>query len=199
MTHRPFRLALAGLALLSGACSSDDDPQAPASPQQYFGAEIEALPENLLAAAVVVRAAGYDSTYVEYQSGAVPAARTPAVGFVDDTLARIPVLGLDTATAYDFRRGARTCRRGGHDGGHPRVFERLAARLDPGHWQSRNLGGVGLPGPVHPGRGRHRGQHREGGLVPLFAERGPQFVPGASATGATRCSAPGPPRRSSTS
>lgn len=103
MTHRPIHLALAGLALLSGACSSDDEPQAPSSPQQYLGAQVEALPENLLAAAVVVHAEGYDSSYVEYQAGAGPALRTPAVGFGDDTLARIPVLGLDTASAYDFR------------------------------------------------------------------------------------------------
>ncbi len=102
MTHRPYLLAMAGLTLLSGACDSDE-PQAPSSPQQYLGAQVEAHPENVLAAAVVVRAAGYDSTYVEYQAGVGPTLRTPAVGFVDDTLARIPVLGLDTAAAYDFR------------------------------------------------------------------------------------------------
>lgn len=103
MTRRTHFLALAGLAILSGACNSDDGMQAPTSPQQYHGADVEAIPDNVLAAAVVVRAAGYDSSYVEYQVGVGPALRTPAIAFAGDTVVRIPVLGLDTMAAYDFR------------------------------------------------------------------------------------------------
>lgn len=95
-------LAAAAAVLLAGSACSEADPQAP-SPQQYKGAEVQAIPENVLAAAVLVRAAAYDSAYVEYQAGAGPTLRTLAVGFAGDTLARVPVLGLDTASAYTLR------------------------------------------------------------------------------------------------
>lgn len=100
MTHRSLILAATAVALVAGACNSDS-PQAP-SPQQYLGAQVDTIPENVLAAAVVVRAAGYDSSYVQYHAAAGPVLRTPSVAFTDDTLARVPVLGLDTATAYTF-------------------------------------------------------------------------------------------------
>jgi hypothetical protein len=93
--------AAVSLLLAVGGCI-EADPQAP-SPQQYMGAEVQAITENVLAAAVLVRAAGYDSAYVEYQTGAGPTLRIPAVGFAGDTAARVPVLGLDTATTYTFR------------------------------------------------------------------------------------------------
>ena len=63
--------AAAAMLLALGGCN-EADPQAP-SPQQYKGAEVQAIPENVLAAAVLVRAAAYDSAYVEYQAGAAPA------------------------------------------------------------------------------------------------------------------------------
>ena len=93
--------ATAAMLLVVGGCI-EAGPQAP-SPQQYMGAEVQAIPENVLAAAVLVRATAYDSAYVEYQSGAGPALRTPAVGFAGDSLTRVPVLGLDTTTTYTFR------------------------------------------------------------------------------------------------
>ena len=93
--------AAAAMLLAVGGCS-EADPQAP-SPQQYKGAEVQSIPENVLAAAVLVRAAAYDSAYVEYQAGAGPSLRTPAVGFAGDTLARVPGLGLDTEASYTLR------------------------------------------------------------------------------------------------
>lgn len=95
-------LATAAAMLLAVGACSEADPQAP-SPQQYKGAEVQGIPENVLAAAVLVRAAAYDSTYIEYQAVAGPALRTPAVGFAGDTVVRVPVLGLDTATTYTLR------------------------------------------------------------------------------------------------
>ena len=102
MTAR-FLTAAASAALLvvAGACSSDSP--APTSARQYFGAQVETIPENVLAAAVDVRAAGYDSAHVEYALGAAPIVRTPSLGFAGDTIVRVPVLGLDTATTYDLR------------------------------------------------------------------------------------------------
>jgi hypothetical protein len=102
MKNRIGHLAAAAALMLAVGGCSEADPQAP-SPQQYKGAEVQAIPENVLAAAVVVRAAAYDSAYIEYQAGAGPALRTPAVAFAGDTVARVPVLGLDTATTYTFR------------------------------------------------------------------------------------------------
>lgn len=102
MPHRALAVATsAALVLSAAACSSDS--AAPASARQYLGAQVEAIPDNVLAAAVAVRAAGYDSAYVAYAVGASPATRTPAVGFAGDTIVRVPVLGLDTARVYGMR------------------------------------------------------------------------------------------------
>ena len=102
MKRRLCALAASAALLVVASGCSEPDPQAP-SPQQYKGAEVQSIPENVVSAAVVVRAAAYDSTYIEYRAGAGPVLRTPAVGFAGDTVARVPVLGLDTATAYTFR------------------------------------------------------------------------------------------------
>ena len=96
-------LTSAALCLAAAGCASNDS-QAP-EPLAYHGATVEAIPQNVLAAAVLVRAVGFDSSYIEWSDGTGPAARTPAVGFGGDTLARVPVLGLDTATHYSFRIG----------------------------------------------------------------------------------------------
>ena len=102
MKRRLCALAASAAWLVLASGCSEPDPQAP-SPQQYKGAEVQSIPENVIAAAVVVRAAAYDSTYIEYHAAAGPVSRTPAIGFAGDTVARVPVLGLDTATAYTFR------------------------------------------------------------------------------------------------
>ena len=98
------RALVAAFALaVAGGCS-DSDTQAPTPPQQYAGASVQDIPENVLAAAVLVRAEAYDSAYIRYQAGAAgPVASTPAVGFAGDTMVRVPVLGLEAATAYTFR------------------------------------------------------------------------------------------------
>ncbi len=93
----------ATLAFAVAAGCTDSDTQAPA-PQRYMGSAVESIAENVLAAAVVVRAEAFDSASIEYQpSAGGMASSTPAVGFAGDTLVRVPVLGLDTATAYTFR------------------------------------------------------------------------------------------------
>ena len=91
----------ATLALALG-CGTPDT-QAPMPSQQYIGASVEGIPENVLAAAVLVRAESYDSAYIEYQPVAGAALVTPAIGFAGDTVVRVPVLGLDTATTYILR------------------------------------------------------------------------------------------------
>lgn len=93
----------AALLLAASGCASNDS-QGP-GPAPYRGAEVEALPHNVLAAAVLVRATGFDSAYIAYSGGTGPAGRTPAASFEGDTLVRVPVLGLDTSTAYTFRVG----------------------------------------------------------------------------------------------
>lgn len=99
---RSCRALAAACSLLAGACLSDQ--QAPAEDEpQFLGAEVEAIPENGLAAAVEVRATGFDSAAVEYEAGIGPALQTPAVAFDGDSVVRVPVLGLDTAAAYTFR------------------------------------------------------------------------------------------------
>mgnify|MGYP001337750643 CR=1 FL=1 len=100
----PHRALAAILTLTVAAGCSNTDSQSPTTSRQYHGAVVQSIPENVLAAAVVVRAEAYDSARVEYRAGAAgPTARTPAVGFAGDTTVRIPVLGLDTATTYTFR------------------------------------------------------------------------------------------------
>jgi hypothetical protein len=95
------RLAGAALLLAAAGCGSSDT-QGP-DPQHYGGATVQPIPENVISAAVLVRATGYDSAAIEYRAGSDPAQTTPAVAFAGDTLVRIPVLGLDTATTYTFR------------------------------------------------------------------------------------------------
>jgi len=102
MSHRALAVASSATLLLWAAACSSDSP-APTSARQYLGAQVEAIPDNVLATAVGIRATGYDSAYVEYVAGTSTPARTPAVGFAGDTIVRVPVLGLDTATVYGIR------------------------------------------------------------------------------------------------
>jgi len=102
MTVRVLSVA-AATALLVGTAACNSDSPGPLNPQQFLGAQVEGIPENVLAAAVGVHAIGYDSAYVEYAAGAAAAARTPGVAFAGDTVVRVPVLGLDTATTYALR------------------------------------------------------------------------------------------------
>jgi hypothetical protein len=99
MTHR-FLTISAVTALVASGCLSDQ--QAPGDTAQFHGAVVQAIPENVLAAAVEVHATGFDSALVEYGTGAGPVLRTPAVPFSGDTVVRVPVLGLDTAAVYAF-------------------------------------------------------------------------------------------------
>lgn len=103
MYARTSSLLVATLLALTGGCS-DNDPQAP-GPAPYGGAEVQAIPDNVIAAAVLVRASGFDSSFIEYDDGSGAASRTPAVSFEGDTLVRVPVLGLHPETGYTFRVG----------------------------------------------------------------------------------------------
>jgi hypothetical protein len=87
------------LALVS-ACSSDSN--SPRDPARFISASVAANPHNTISAVVTVTASGYDSALVGYIGGS-GAVRTPAFAFAGtDTVLTVPVLGLDTVTAYDF-------------------------------------------------------------------------------------------------
>lgn len=102
MNRRIAVLTISAATIAVGACSSDS-PQAPApAPQQYLGATVIPIPENVLAAQVEVQAEAYDSAYIRFRAGAGPVQETPAVAFNGDTLSLVPVLGLDTAAVYEF-------------------------------------------------------------------------------------------------
>lgn len=99
--HVVLHAATIAFVVASGGCSSSDTV-AP-EPDKYKGAVVQSIPENVIAAAVRIRASSYDSALIEYHAGGGPLLRTPAVAFDGDSVARVPVLALDTVTAYTFR------------------------------------------------------------------------------------------------
>ena len=101
MRHPIHRLVvLATTAALPLGCGSDAN-QGPPAPT-FLGAVASANPHNTISAVVTVTATGYDSAFVRYWHAGVPARRTPSHSFGTDSVARIAVLGLDTAAAYTF-------------------------------------------------------------------------------------------------
>ncbi len=83
--------------------------------------------------------------------GAAPVVRTPAVGFAGDTVVRVPVLGLDTATAYTFRVVLTLAGIGRSRRRLPPLYQRVAAGLDSRHRKRRHLRAARLPGAVAAG------------------------------------------------
>ncbi len=95
---RPLLLATAAGLPLACATDANQGPPAPA----YLGAVASANPHNTISALVTVTAAGYDSAFVRYWHTGAAARRTPSHAFGPDSIARVAVLGLDTAAAYTF-------------------------------------------------------------------------------------------------
>ena len=102
MMRRTFQVAAAGaITILAGAACSDDHKggTAPNLPV-YLGAAADSNPNNTVSSIVTVRAAGYDSAFVRFWLAGPDTTVTPAGGFALDSSARVPVLGLDTASSY---------------------------------------------------------------------------------------------------
>jgi hypothetical protein len=100
--HIPARLSLASAlalaALTTAGCS--DDSNEPNDPGIFLGATVTANPNNTISAVVSARAGGYDSVSIRYWKDGGDPAETPAVRFGTDSLAEIPVFGLDTLSTY---------------------------------------------------------------------------------------------------
>jgi hypothetical protein len=85
-------LTTAALAATALACG-DDDPSGPPAPA-YREAVVEANPQSILAAAVRVRASGFNGARVRAFAEGDTLAASPVFGFEGDSVARVPVLGL---------------------------------------------------------------------------------------------------------
>ena len=101
-----MRASGASLALLSAlvlglaACSLSDGGTGPEPGPTFLGATILPNPHNTISAVAEVRAALWDSAFVRFwKDGQLPA-RSPSYAFGQDTIVRVPILGLDTSTAY---------------------------------------------------------------------------------------------------
>lgn len=85
-------LLAAALAATALACG-DDDPSGPSAPT-YREAVVEANPQSVVAAAVRVRASGFDGARVRAFTEGDTLDASPVFGFEGDSVARVPVLGL---------------------------------------------------------------------------------------------------------
>jgi hypothetical protein len=95
-----------GLALLSAlvvglaACSLSDGGTGPEPVPTFLGATILPNPHNAISAVAEVRAALWDSAFVRFwKDGQLPV-RSPSYPFEQDTIVRVPILGLDTSATY---------------------------------------------------------------------------------------------------
>lgn len=95
-------VALGAIGLIVAACTSDE-MTGPRPPGPHFiNDSVFANPINTISAVVKVRAAKFDSAFVRYWKTGGPVGQTPAYAFGTDSVARVPVLGLDTASAYSL-------------------------------------------------------------------------------------------------
>lgn len=83
------------------ACDSEDSTR-PSTPPRFVGASVAANPNSTISATVTLTAVGYDSAYVRFWHDSAAAQRTPSYPFLADSTLTLPVLGLDTASAYSF-------------------------------------------------------------------------------------------------
>ncbi len=86
------------VALLVVSC--DDGPVTPPPDPYFSSAVVTENPHNTISAVTVVVATGYDSAFVRFWREGSPAAQSPRYAFNGDSIVRVPVLGLDTATTY---------------------------------------------------------------------------------------------------
>lgn len=92
------RIALAAAVVTACGLDTTNGPPGPA----LHAVVVRPNPHNTISAVVLVTATGFDSAFVRYWRPGAPALRTPAHAFGGDSLARIAVLGLDTAADYRF-------------------------------------------------------------------------------------------------
>ena len=97
MRTHAARLAAIGLVLGAvGSCSDTAGPD-----RLFFGASLEAGPENVLSAEATVRATGFRSAFLQYRRQDGSIVRTPEYPFGADSTARPALLGLHADTSYD--------------------------------------------------------------------------------------------------
>lgn len=98
MTRRFLRVTLA-LQLAAASACSDDDPGGPTGPL-FREAVVEANPHSVLAAAVRVRASGFDGARIRAFADGDTLDASPTFAFEGDSVARVPVLGLLPGRQY---------------------------------------------------------------------------------------------------
>ncbi len=98
----PFFAALAAAGLVVAACTSDETGPHPPTGPKFISDTVLANPNNTISAEVVVKATKYDSAFVRYWKAGGSTGQTPAYAFGPDSVVRVPVLGLDTASAYSL-------------------------------------------------------------------------------------------------
>lgn len=98
--HSLLRLILPVL-IASVGCDSSDSTD-PGDPPRYVGAVAAANSNNAISAVLSVTATGYDSVYARFWRDSLAPASTPAVGFAGDSVASVPVLGLEPGASYQL-------------------------------------------------------------------------------------------------
>lgn len=102
---------LVAAALLVAACETNTivDPPPPPPPAadgpEYLGATVAANDLNTVSAEVVVQARDADSAFVRFWTGDEQPMTSPPYGFGGDSVALVPVLGLDTNATYAIAIG----------------------------------------------------------------------------------------------
>ncbi len=91
---------LVALAAMAIGCESGNEILTPTPEPEYLGVDVGEVPHNSISAQVFVRAQLFDSAFVRFWRPGGPTHSSPAYGFDGDTVVRVPVLGLDTASTY---------------------------------------------------------------------------------------------------
>ncbi len=89
-----FLRGTAALLLAAAAGCVDEDPGGPAAEPLYREAVVEANPQTVLAAAVRVRASGFDGARIRAFALGDTLEPSPVFAFEGDSVARVPVLGM---------------------------------------------------------------------------------------------------------
>lgn len=99
---RSFALAFVVVLLGAGLAGCRDSTDPPTNAPALRSAIVDANPFNTLSATVTVTAVNADSVFVRFWRPGEAARQTPAFPFNGDSVVRLPVLALDTASAYSF-------------------------------------------------------------------------------------------------
>jgi hypothetical protein len=98
---RLMRFPASLILMVSFVAGCGDSNKPPVDPE-LRSADIAANPLNGISATVTVTAVNADSVYVRFWKQGGPAERTPSFPFSGDSVVRVPVLALDTASTYFF-------------------------------------------------------------------------------------------------